>query len=42
MPATNVEQSNAPVFHARGLFPGERVIVYPSDRIASGARVEVH
>jgi multidrug efflux pump subunit AcrA (membrane-fusion protein) len=24
-----------------GLVPGERVIVYPSDRIASGVRVEV-
>ena len=26
---------------ATGLAPGERVIVYPSDRIASGVRVEV-
>jgi HlyD family secretion protein len=25
---------------AAGLMPGERVIVYPSDRIASGVRVE--
>ena len=26
---------------AAGLVPGERVIVYPSDRIASGGRVEL-
>ncbi len=26
---------------AAGLMPGERVIVYPSDRIASGVRVEL-
>jgi HlyD family secretion protein len=26
---------------ASGLTPGERVIVYPSDRITSGVRVEV-
>jgi HlyD family secretion protein len=38
--ATLVRRSGRVAAVASGLAPGERVIVYPSDRVASGAKVE--